>query len=138
MLLVQKKDVFAEITDDLKELKNYLRNEESRKKLLDIFQKLNRHRVGEEYMEVFDVHFEKVHHNFFEGLKALSPSLTQRELRLCAFVKMGLTNKEIAPLLGISLRGVENARYRIRKKLDVANEDNFAAFLEGVGSAAGN
>jgi AraC family transcriptional regulator, chitin signaling transcriptional activator len=133
MLLVQKKDVFAEITDDLKELKNYLRNEESRKKLLDIFQKLNRHRVGEEYMEVFDVHFEKVHHNFFEGLKALSPSLTQRELRLCAFVKMGLTNKEIAPLLGISLRGVENARYRIRKKLDVANEDNFAAFLEGVG-----
>ncbi|MFP9098852.1 triple tyrosine motif-containing protein [Flavobacterium sp. RHBU_24] len=134
MLLVQKKDVFAEITDDLKELKNYVRNEESRKKLLDIFQKLNRHRVGEEYMEVFDVHFEKVHHNFFEGLKALSPSLTQRELRLCAFVKMGLTNKEIAPLLGISLRGVENARYRIRKKLDVANEDNFAAFLEGVGS----
>ncbi|WP_116789956.1 triple tyrosine motif-containing protein [Flavobacterium psychrotrophum] len=133
MLLMQKKDAFAEITDDLKELRDYLRNEESRKKLLEIFQKLNRHKVGEEYMEVFDVHFEKVHHNFFEALKTLSPSLTQRELRLCAFVKMGLTNKEIAPLLNISLRGVENARYRIRKKLNVANEDNFPAFLEGIG-----
>jgi AraC family transcriptional regulator, chitin signaling transcriptional activator len=132
MLLVQKKDFFAEITDDLKELKDYLRNEESRKKLLEMFQKLNRHRIGEEYMEVFDVHFEKVHHNFFERLKELNPTLTKRELRLCAFVKMNLANKEIAPLLGISLRGVENARYRIRKKLDVANEDNFSAFLEGI------
>ena len=133
MLLVQKKDMFAEITDDLKQLKDYVRNEESRKKLLEIFQKLDRHKIGEEYMEVFDVNFEKVHHNFFEKLKELNPTLTKRELRLCAFVKMNLSNKEISPLLGISLRGIENARYRIRKKLNVAGEDNFAAFLENVG-----
>jgi AraC family transcriptional regulator, chitin signaling transcriptional activator len=132
MLLVHKKDIFNEITDDLKELKSYLRNEESRKKLLEIFQKLSKHQIGEEYMEVFDVHFEKVHHNFFERLKQLNPELTKRELRLCAFVKMNLSNKEISPLLGISLRGIENARYRIRKKLGVASEDNFAAFLESV------
>jgi AraC family chitin signaling transcriptional activator len=136
MLLVQKKDIFAEITDDLKELKDYLRNEESRKKLLEIFQKLNRHKIGEEYMEVFDVHFEKVHHNFFERLKELNSELTKRELRLCAFVRMNLSNKEISPLLGISLRGIENARYRIRKKLNVAVEDNFAAFLENVAKEA--
>ena len=133
MLLVQKKDMFAEITDDLKQLKDHVRNEESRKKLLEIFQKLDRHKIGEEYMEVFDVNFEKVHHNFFEKLKELNPTLTKRELRLCAFVKMNLSNKEISPLLGISLRGIENARYRIRKKLNVAGEDNFAAFLENVG-----
>ena len=133
MLLVQKKDMFAEITNDLKQLRDYVRNEESRKKLLEIFQKLDRHKIGEEYMEVFDVNFEKVHHNFFEKLKALNPTLTKRELRLCAFVKMNLSNKEISPLLGISLRGIENARYRIRKKLNVAGEDNFAAFLENVG-----
>jgi AraC family transcriptional regulator, chitin signaling transcriptional activator len=132
MLLVHKKDIFNEITDDLKELKSLLRNEESRKKLLEIFQKLSRHQIGEEYMEVFDVHFEKVHHNFFERLKQLNPELTKRELRLCAFVKMNLSNKEISPLLGISLRGIENARYRIRKKLGVASEDNFTAFLENV------
>jgi DNA-binding CsgD family transcriptional regulator len=133
LLLVQKKDIFSELTTDLKELKDYVKNEESRKKLLQIFQKLNQHKIGEEYMEVFDVNFEKVHHNFFEKLKELSPTLTQRELRLCAFVKMNLSNKEISPLLGISLRGIENARYRIRKKLNVASEDNFTAFLEGVG-----
>lgn len=136
LLLVQKKDMFAEITSDLKELKDYVKNEDSRKKLLQIFQKLNQHKIGEEYMEVFDVNFEKVHHNFFERLKELDPTLTKRELRLCAFVKMNLTNKEISPLLGISLRGIENARYRIRKKLNVATEDNFTAFLEGVAKEA--
>jgi AraC family chitin signaling transcriptional activator len=136
LLLVQKKDMFAEITTDLKELKEYVKNEDSRKKLLQIFQKLNQHKIGEEYMEVFDVNFEKVHHNFFEKLKELNPSLTKRELRLCAFVKMNLSNKEISPLLGISLRGIENARYRIRKKLNVATDDNFTAFLEGVAKEA--
>ncbi|KGO91348.1 triple tyrosine motif-containing protein [Flavobacterium subsaxonicum] len=136
LLLVQKKDIFSELTSDLKELKDYVKNEESRKKLLQIFQKLNQHKIGEEYMEVFDVNFEKVHHNFFQKLKALNPTLTQRELRLCAFVKMNLSNKEISPLLGISLRGIENARYRIRKKLNVASEDNFTAFLEGVAKDA--
>lgn len=136
MLLIKKKDIFNEITTDLKELKDYVKNDDSRKKLLQIFQKLNTHKIGEEYLEVFDVNFEKVHHNFFEELKKLNPTLTKRELRLCAFVKMNLTNKEISPLLNISLRGVENARYRIRKKLEVAHEDNFVAFLENVAKQA--
>lgn len=136
MLLIKKKDIFNEITTDLKELKDYVKNDDSRKKLFQIFQKLNQHKIGEEYLEVFDVNFEKVHHNFFEELKKLNPTLTKRELRLCAFVKMNLTNKEISPLLNISLRGVENARYRIRKKLSVAHEDNFVAFLEAVAKEA--
>lgn len=136
MLLIKKKDIFNEITVDLKELKDYVKNDDSRKKLFQIFQKLNQHKIGEDYLEVFDVNFEKVHHNFFEELKKLNPTLTKRELRLCAFVKMNLTNKEISPLLNISLRGVENARYRIRKKLDVNHEDNFVAFLENVANEA--
>jgi ligand-binding sensor domain-containing protein/DNA-binding CsgD family transcriptional regulator len=136
MLLIKKKDIFNEITVDLKELKDYVKNDDSRKKLFQIFQKLNQHKIGEDYLEVFDVNFEKVHHNFFEELKKLNPTLTKRELRLCAFVKMNLTNKEISPLLNISLRGVENARYRIRKKLDVNHEDNFVAFLENIANEA--
>lgn len=136
MLLASKKDIFSEITDDLKQLKESVKNDDSRKKILEMFQKLNQHKIGEEYMEVFDVNFEKVHHNFFERLKEINPTLTKRELRLCAFVKMDLTNKEISPLLNISLRGVENARYRVRKKLNVNHEDNFVSFLEGIAKEA--
>ena len=65
-------------------------------------------------------------------LKQLDPTITNRELRLCAFIKMNLSNKEISPLLNISTRGVETARYKIRKKLNVSHEENFTAFLEKI------
>lgn len=131
-LLSQKKSVFNELQQDLKSLRELLKSEESRKKITEIFQKINQHKIGEEYMEIFDVNFEKINHDFFEKLKELDPTLTKRELRLCAFVKMDLTNKEISPLLNISIRGVESARYRVRKKLNVQHEDNFISFLNDL------
>jgi hypothetical protein len=135
MMLVQKKDIFSETYQGLQNFRKSLKTQTARKNLQDILYKLNQHRIGEEYMNVFDVHFEKVHKDFFKRLKEIDPKLTKRELRLCAFVKMNLTNKEIAPLLNISVRGVETARYRIRKKLDV-QETNFLEFLENLSEPA--
>lgn len=135
LLLSQKKNAFNDLQNDLKQLRELLKSEESRRKITEIFQKLNQHKIGEEYMEIFDVNFEKIHHDFFEKLKQLDPSITKRELRLCAFVKMDLTNKEISPLLNISTRGVETARYKVRKKLNVSHEENFTAFLEKIGNS---
>jgi len=136
LLLSQKKNIFGELQSDLKLLRDMLKSEEARRKITEIFQKLNQHKIGEEFMEIFDVNFEKIHHDFFEKLKKIDPSLTKRELRLCAFVKMDLTNKEISPLLNISTRGIESARYRVRRKLNVQHEDNFVAFLENLAKNA--
>ena len=133
MLLVKKKEIFTETFNALKDFRNSLKTQTARKRLQDVLFNLNQHRMGEEYLNVFDVHFEKVHENFFNHLKEIDPSITKRELRLCAFVKMNLTNKEIAPLLNISTRGVETARYRIRKKLKV-NDESFNSYLEGLES----
>jgi DNA-binding CsgD family transcriptional regulator len=132
LLLSKKKEAFDELKTDLSQLRELLKSQEARKKITEIFQKLNQQRIGEEYIEIFDVNFEKVNHNFFEKLKQIDPTITKRELRLCAFVKMDLTNKEIAPLLSISIRGVESARYRVRKKLNVQHEDHFISFLENL------
>jgi DNA-binding CsgD family transcriptional regulator len=132
LLLSQKKNIFSELQDDLKQLRELLKSDESRRKITEIFQKLNQHRIGEEFMEIFDVNFEKINQEFFEKLKIIDPSLTKRELRLCAFIKMDLTNKEISPLLNISIRGVETARYKIRKKLKLSHDENFIYFLEGL------
>ncbi len=129
LMLSQKKELFSELQIDLKSLREINKNDDFRKRISHIFQKLHQNKIGEEYMEIFDVNFEKVNHNFFEKLKEITPSITKRELRLCAFVKMDLSNKEIAPLLSISIRGVENARYRVRKKLNVQHEENFSAYL---------
>lgn len=132
MMLVKKKDIFEDIRKDIIELRGLVRNDNSRRKIQKMFSKLNQHVIGEEYLQIFDTNFEQVHHDFFKNLKALYPDLTQRELRLCAFVKMNLTNKEISPLLNISVRGVETARYRIRKKMDIDHDDNFGDFLESI------
>ncbi|PWK27525.1 YXYXY domain-containing protein [Arcicella aurantiaca] len=133
-MLSQKSEVFQEIKVDLQELKTLLKSDESKKKLFEIYKKLNSQKIGNDFIEIFDVNFEKVNHDFFKKLKSISPELSQRELRLCAFVKMNFSNKQISPLLNISARGVETARLKIRKKLLVPHEESLSVFLEKVGT----
>ncbi|TRZ44471.1 helix-turn-helix and ligand-binding sensor domain-containing protein [Robertkochia solimangrovi] len=132
MQLVNKKDIFNEIQSDLKELRNVVRTKISREKVTEIFRKLHQHKIGEEYMEVFDVNFETVHHEFFEKLNENHPNLSKRDQRLCAFIIMDLTNKEIAPLLNLSVRGVETLRYRVRKKLELDHDDKLYDYLKNL------
>lgn len=134
MMLVKKKDMFSEIREDILELRNLVKNETSRKKIQKMYRKLNQHAIGEEYIQVFEANFEQVHHDFFTSLKLQFPDLSQRELTLCAFIKMNLTNKEISPLLNISVRGVETARYRLRKKMDLDHDENLMEYLASIGN----
>jgi FixJ family two-component response regulator len=60
----------------------------------------------------FLIRFEEKHKNFFKKLKMLYPQLTNNDLRLCACLKLGLESKDIASLMNISVRAVENNRYR--------------------------
>ncbi|MAE85596.1 MAG: hypothetical protein CMB80_22865 [Flammeovirgaceae bacterium] len=130
MLLVRKRELLTELREDLKELKEVAKNEKSRNMLRNLVRKIGIHLNDEEHIHVFEANFERVHHEFFEELKTHFPDLTSKELRLCALVKMNLTNKEISPILNISLRGVETARYRLRKRLDLEHEENMVEFLE--------
>jgi DNA-binding CsgD family transcriptional regulator len=70
-------------------------------------------------------------------LKNRYPLLTASDLKLCAYVRMNLSSKEIAQLMNISIRGVEIGRYRLRKKLGLPTETNLFEFLlkEQVSSA---
>jgi len=132
LMLSQKSEIFQEIKTDLQELKTLLKSDESKKKLFEIYKKLNSQKIGNDFIEIFDVNFEKVNHDFFKKLKSINPELSQRELRLCAFVKMDFSNKQISPLLNISARGVETARLKIRKKLQVPHEESLSVFLEKI------
>jgi Sigma-70, region 4. len=70
-----------------------------------------------------------VHDDFFKRLLLTYPQLTPGDLRLAAYLKLNLSSKEIAPLLNISVRGVENKRYRLRKKLGLPEEANLTEFI---------
>ncbi|MDP2423464.1 MAG: LuxR C-terminal-related transcriptional regulator, partial [Bacteroidales bacterium] len=65
----------------------------------------------------------------FQRLKAKYNELTPRDLRLCAYWRLNLASKEIAPLLNISTRGVEERRYRLRKRLQLPSEQNLTEFI---------
>lgn len=91
--------------------------------------KLDRSIEDTEDWKRFEVNFKELHQDFFERLLKSYPSLTPKDLKLCAYLKMNLTTKEIAPLMGITIRGVEIHRYRLRKKLDMASSENLSNFL---------
>jgi DNA-binding CsgD family transcriptional regulator len=79
--------------------------------------------------EHFAQHFDKVHSGFVSDLKIKHADLSANELKLCTFLRMNLSSKEIALLLNITVRGVEISRYRLRKKLKLTKEVNLFDYL---------
>jgi len=78
----------------------------------------------------FSQHFDFVYDNYLKRLSKRFPSLTRGDLRLCAYLKMDLSSKEIAPLMNMTIRSVEMTRHRLRKKLGLTREDNLGSFLQ--------
>ncbi|QGY46528.1 tetratricopeptide repeat protein [Maribellus comscasis] len=77
----------------------------------------------------FSLYFEEVHPNYFRNLKKKHPNLTKNELRLCSYLIMNLSNKEIALLLYISADTVQKAKYRLKKKLLLSSNDSLFDYL---------
>lgn len=78
------------------------------------------------------LHFEKVHPLFFSKLKQLSGELTENDLRLCAYIKIGMRTKEIAQILSVSPESIKMSRYRLKKKLHVPANISIDDFLPGL------
>ncbi|MCR5018000.1 MAG: hypothetical protein K6A64_04320 [Bacteroidales bacterium] len=78
----------------------------------------------------FSQHFDFVYDNYLKRLSQKFPALSRGDLRLCAYLKMDLSSKEIAPLMNLTIRSVEMTRHRLRKKLELSREDNLSDFLQ--------
>ena len=129
MALVKKNETLQEIKQELMVNKESFNNYYSFKKLL---KKLDNSIVLKDEWEVFENNFSQVHDEFFEILKARHPILTSKDLKICAYIKMNLSSKEIAPLMNISVRGVETHRYRLKKKLDLENDISIVDYLLNI------
>jgi DNA-binding CsgD family transcriptional regulator len=80
--------------------------------------------------EEFKLLFEQAHKNFFADLRIKFPDLTAAETRLAALLKLNLSTREMANMLGISVESANKARYRLRKKLDIPHEKDLKEFLD--------
>lgn len=124
--VAKKNELILELKDMLTLNKEILSNKPRYRSLT---RKLNKAIAGEEDWKHFEFNFKELHGDFFENLLRQYPKLTPKDLKLCAYLKMNLSTKEIAPLMGITVRGVEIHRYRLRKKLDLASEQNLNNYL---------
>lgn len=98
-------------------------------KLKKIESKINKITDGGENWKVFETNFNEINENFFRHLLEKYPKLSSKDLKLCAYLKLNLSSKEIAPLMSITVRGVEIHRYRLRKKLSLDSKTNLSKFL---------
>lgn len=84
---------------------------------------------GENEWLIFQTNFDRIHENFFTNLKERYPELTPGDLRLCAFLRLNMPTKDIARMQNLSVRGIEAARYRLRKKLNLPEGQSLVDFM---------
>ena len=82
--------------------------------------------------EQFKLHFDEVHPDFFEELKKRYPSLTETDLKHCAYMRIGFSTKEIARLLNVTPRSVQVSRYRMKKKMNLPEEVDLREVIKSV------
>ncbi len=129
MNLVVKNEFIETIKEDLKEVKQKGKNTETRRALEKIERKIDSTLKIQEDWKQFEHHFNRVHGDFLARLREQFLDLSPNEQKLCAFLRLNLNTKDIANLMGISQRGVEIARYRLRKKLELQKGQNLSKFI---------
>ena len=124
----EKNQFLNEVSHAVESLQTYV-SAEGTGTLTQIKKRLLEHTDTERGWSNFVVHFEKVHPRFFSGLKVDFPALTNNELRLSAYIKIGMANKEMAQLMGISLTTIKSNVNRLKKKLGLGADHSIRSFL---------
>lgn len=129
MSLIRKNELMAEIQQELIKQREELGPRLPKKYFQRINTLIENSYRSDQDWEIFEKLFDQAHENFFQRLKSDFPDLTPSDLRLSAYLRLNLTSKEIAPLLNITVRGVEERRYRLRKRLQLSSEQNLTEFI---------
>ena len=125
MSIIKKNELLSSIKEELQQEKQnpYI------KSVLSI---IDKNITGENDWEYFQEVFNNMDRDFLKRLKSLHPELTPHDIRLCIYLRLNLSSKEIASILSISPRSVEIKRYRLRKKMDLNHNENLIDYILGL------
>lgn len=128
--LVNKNDLIQKIREEVSQMEHKFHNEQEIKKdLRNILRLVDNDEELDEDWENFVKSFDQVHADFYRRLNEKFTDLSPSDYKLCTYLKMNLTSKEIASLMNISIRSVETNRYRLRKKLNLDHDENLTQFI---------
>jgi AraC family transcriptional regulator, chitin signaling transcriptional activator len=128
MNLIKKNELLNIIKDDLKSTTE----KESNRSIKSIITTITKNVKDEDTWNVFKEAFDNADKDFIKKLKQLHPNLTPNDLRLCAYLRLNLSSKEIAPLINISVRSVEIKRYRLRKKIGLLHDEGLVDYILSI------
>jgi len=128
MYLVQKNVIISNVSNKMLNLKKRVKSE-NRGTFQEIIMELHSI-VDTDVWKEFEYRFQQVHTIFYAVLQEKFPNLSPGDKKLAAFLRLNMTTKEISSIMGISANSVEMARYRLRKKMGLANREvNLVNFL---------
>ncbi|MFA6871566.1 MAG: triple tyrosine motif-containing protein [Bacteroidaceae bacterium] len=127
ILTLIKSDITT-IIGSLKSSKNE-KDKALKKELLLINYKIDKNINSDDLLKRIEEQFDLLHNNFMTRINENYPDLSVKERMVCAYLKMNLCSKEIAPLLNSSIRGIETIRYRLRKKMGLTRDESLVTFI---------
>lgn len=127
--LSQRNALLTSLKNDLIKVSSSAIDVQVAKDIHHLANRINKEIDDEKEWSRFKNHFNLIHSNFFEYFKNNYPQLSTQELKICAYIKMNMSTKDIANALNLSVRGIETSRYRLRKKLDLDKGDNLLDFI---------
>ena len=127
MMIINQEELLNKLKKEIQE--NVKTGKINRSHGYNLVKMIDNNLSGEDEWANFQENFDLIHENFFRKLTEKYPSLTPGDLRLCALLRLNYSSKEIAKMLNLTLRGVEAARYRLRKKLNLNEEQNLVSFI---------
>ncbi|MCB0805759.1 MAG: hypothetical protein KDC05_08155 [Bacteroidales bacterium] len=127
MYLVKKNEFIDAVSKKLKPVAEEL-DDQSGRRIAKIVSEMDQSNSKEGWVD-FETRFQEVHVGFYNQLSKQFPGLTASDLRLCAFLRLNMTSKEIANLTYQSTDSIKVARYRLRKKLGLSRDENLVTYL---------
>jgi tetratricopeptide (TPR) repeat protein len=127
--IVQENEQVSNILKDLKYYSSLLKSEKDRNSFSPLIKSINRILSEKRKEDLYSDQFNAAYPGYLEYLTRTYPDLTTADLKLCTFLRMNLNTKEIAEIMGLSVRSVESRRYRLRKKLNLSKEEDLVSNL---------
>jgi len=122
MNLIKRNELLGTIKKELGNTKNI-------NDIKEVIELINNNLNTSDYWKLFEEAFKNTDKGFMKKLKSEHSNLTSNDLRLCTYLRLNLSSKEIAPLLNISIRSVEVKRYRLRKKMNLPHEASLSSYI---------
>jgi ligand-binding sensor domain-containing protein/DNA-binding CsgD family transcriptional regulator len=126
--MAHKNELLIGIKDDLEGIKTASETERL-KSIKSLTRTLESEIENKESWDQFLLYFNQTHQNFIHALQLKHPNLTQNDLRMCALTRLNMSNREMATLLNITITGIEQSRYRLKKRLNLTVEDDLSRYL---------